>query len=107
MNLKISSETVKDLVQTERFLETGERRRFVDDEKLHFCHFRVVFQLVERQIERKRTMVRASCEHPRRRANGQVRWVWLGSRCTCCHTLGSAFDWKIDYEPTDEMEKNI
>ncbi len=42
-----------------------------------------------------------------RRDNGQVRWVWIGARCTSCHTLGSAFDWKIDYEPTDEMEKNI
>ena len=42
-----------------------------------------------------------------RRSNGQVRWVWIGERCTQCHTLGSAFDWKIDYEPTDEMEKNI
>lgn len=42
-----------------------------------------------------------------RRDNGQVRWVYIGHRCTQCHVLGSAFDWKIDYEHTDELEKNI
>ena len=42
-----------------------------------------------------------------RRENGQVRWVWIGDRCTQCQVLGSPFDWRIDYEPTDEMEKNI
>lgn len=42
-----------------------------------------------------------------RRENGSVKWVYIGSRCTRCGTLGSYLDWKIDYEPTDEMEQNI
>lgn len=42
-----------------------------------------------------------------RRENGSVKWVYIGNRCTACGTLGSYLDWKIDYEPTDEMEKNI
>ena len=42
-----------------------------------------------------------------RRENGQVRWVYIGNRCVQCCLLGSAFDWKIDYEPTDELEQNI
>lgn len=43
----------------------------------------------------------------RRRRNGSVRWVYIGSRCTRCRALNSPMDWKIDYEPTDEMERNI
>lgn len=43
----------------------------------------------------------------RRRKSGSVKWVYIGVRCTNCKTLGSPLDWKIDYEPTDEMEKNI
>ena len=42
-----------------------------------------------------------------RRENGCVKWVYIGNRCTECGTLGSYLDWKIDYEPTDEMEQNI
>lgn len=42
-----------------------------------------------------------------RRENGSVKWVYIGNRCTGCGTLGSYLDWKIDYEPTDEMEQNI
>ncbi len=42
-----------------------------------------------------------------RRENGSVKWVYIGNRCTRCGTLGSYLDWKIDYEPTDEMEQNI
>lgn len=42
-----------------------------------------------------------------RRENGNTKWVYIGNRCTSCGTLGSYLDWKIDYEPTDEMEKNI
>lgn len=42
-----------------------------------------------------------------RRENGSVKWVYIGNRCTNCGTLGSYADWKIDYEPTDELEKNI
>lgn len=43
----------------------------------------------------------------RRRKNGSVKWVYIGVRCTQCKALGSPLDWKIDYEPTDEMERNI
>ena len=42
-----------------------------------------------------------------RRENGSVKWVYIGNRCTGCGTLGSYLDWKINYEPTDEMERNI
>lgn len=42
-----------------------------------------------------------------RRENGSVKWIYIGNRCTNCGTLGSYLDWKVDYEPTDEMEKNI
>ncbi len=42
-----------------------------------------------------------------RRENGSVRWVYIGERCTNCGTLGSFLDWKINYEPTHEMEKNL
>lgn len=43
----------------------------------------------------------------RRRRNGSVKWVYIGVRCTKCKALGSPLDWKIDYEPTDQMERNI
>lgn len=42
-----------------------------------------------------------------RRENGSVKWVYIGNRCTGCGTLGSWLDWKVSYEPTDEMERNI
>ena len=42
-----------------------------------------------------------------RRENGSVKWVYIGNRCVNCGALGSFLDWKIDYEPTDEMERNI
>ena len=42
-----------------------------------------------------------------RRESGSVKWVYIGSRCTGCGTLGSFVDWKVSYEPTDEMERNI
>lgn len=42
-----------------------------------------------------------------RRKNGDVKWVYVGVRCHQCGVLGSCLDWKIDYGPTDEMEKNI
>ena len=41
-----------------------------------------------------------------RRENGSVKWVYIGNRCTGCGTLGSWLDWKVSYEPTDEMERN-
>ena len=42
-----------------------------------------------------------------RRENGSVRWVYIGNRCTDCGLLGSYLNWKINYEPTDEMEQNL
>lgn len=42
-----------------------------------------------------------------RRENGDVRWVYIGERCTACGTLGSFLDWKVNYGPTDQMEKNL
>lgn len=42
-----------------------------------------------------------------RREDGSVRWVYIGNRCTACGTLGSFLDWKINYRPTNEMERNI
>ena len=42
-----------------------------------------------------------------RRENGSVKWIYIGNRCTNCGTLGSYLDWKVDYEPTEKMERNI
>ena len=42
-----------------------------------------------------------------RRENGDVEWVYIGSRCTNCGVLASYLDWHINYCPTDEMERNI
>ena len=42
-----------------------------------------------------------------RRENGNAKWVYIGSRCANCGVLASYLDWKISYEPTEEMEKNI
>lgn len=42
-----------------------------------------------------------------RRENGSVKWVYIGNRCTNCGVLGSCLDWRISYDPTDEMERNI
>lgn len=42
-----------------------------------------------------------------RRENGSARWVYIGNRCTGCGTLGSFLDWKIGYEPTEQMEQNL
>ena len=41
------------------------------------------------------------------RENGDVKWVYIGNRCTACGTLGSFVDWPVDYGPTNEMENNI
>lgn len=47
------------------------------------------------------------CVGLERRQDGNVNWVYIGNRCTKCGVLGSFVDWKIDYEPTDEMENNF
>jgi ribosomal protein S27E len=41
------------------------------------------------------------------RDDGDVKWVYIGNRCINCGVLGSWGDWKIDYDPTDNLEKNI
>ena len=41
------------------------------------------------------------------RRSGEVKWIYIGNRCTSCGVLGSYGDWGINYGPTDEMEKNV
>ena len=35
-----------------------------------------------------------------RRENGDVEWVYIGSRCTKCGALSPVADWEITYGPT-------
>ena len=42
-----------------------------------------------------------------RRETHDVRHVFIGCRCTKCGTLDAPTDWRINYAPTDDMEKNI
>lgn len=37
------------------------------------------------------------------RADGEVRWISVGSRCIQDGTLGICADWKIDYAPTAHL----
>lgn len=37
------------------------------------------------------------------RADGEVRWISVGLRCTQDGTMGVYADWKIDYGPTDHL----
>ena len=53
-----------------------------------------------RQLLRTRKF--AKCSVYKRVAAPQGFW-----RCTACGTLGSFLDWKVDYSPTGEMEKNL
>ena len=32
-----------------------------------------------------------------------VRWLYVGNRCTGCGTLGSMVDWKVAYEPSQQL----
>lgn len=41
------------------------------------------------------------------REGGDIKWVYIGVRCAKCGILGSVADWKIDYGPTTELEKNV
>jgi hypothetical protein len=41
------------------------------------------------------------------RENGDIKWVYIGVRCSKCGILGSVTDWKIDFSPTKEIEENI
>jgi len=35
--------------------------------------------------------------------NGEVKWLYLGLRCTACGVLGCYADWKIAYEPSRQL----
>ncbi|MBA3461348.1 MAG: hypothetical protein H0T46_15400 [Deltaproteobacteria bacterium] len=36
-----------------------------------------------------------------------VKWITVGNRCTKCGILGSAVDWKVDYEPTAHLYNEV
>ncbi|MEV5001304.1 hypothetical protein [Nocardioides sp. LML1-1-1.1] len=40
-------------------------------------------------------------------ADGEVRWVYLGLRCTTDGNLGCYADWKIDYLPTAHLRTAV
>ncbi len=41
------------------------------------------------------------------RDDGSIKWVYAGCRCVKCSLLGCLADWKMNYGPADEAEKNI
>lgn len=41
------------------------------------------------------------------RDDGEIRWVYLGLRCTRDGVLGCYSDWKIDYSPTAHLFERI
>lgn len=41
------------------------------------------------------------------RDSGDIKWVYIGVRCSNCGILGSVADWKINYSPTNELEENV
>ena len=41
------------------------------------------------------------------RPDGDIRWITVGARCTCCGVLGAYVDWKIDYSPTDHLFTSV
>ncbi|HEY7484040.1 MAG TPA: hypothetical protein VH912_06210 [Streptosporangiaceae bacterium] len=41
------------------------------------------------------------------RANGDVRWVSVGQRCTRDGVLGCPADWKIDYAPSGDLLERV
>ncbi len=55
--------------------------------------------------------VRCPCKHDQFevgvgfsfRDNDEVKWITVGERCMRCGVLGSAVDWKIDYEPSRHL----
>lgn len=42
-----------------------------------------------------------------RRDDGDVRWVYLGLRCTKDGVLGCYADWKIDYSPSSHLLEQV
>jgi hypothetical protein len=41
------------------------------------------------------------------RANGDVRWVSIGTRCTADGRLDCCADWKIDYGPSADLLERV
>jgi hypothetical protein len=41
------------------------------------------------------------------RANGDVRWVSIGTRCVADGRLGCPADWKIDYSPSADLLERV
>ncbi len=39
--------------------------------------------------------------------SGRIKWIYIGIRCAKCGALGSPLDWSIDYDPDEELDKNI
>ncbi|SFJ44650.1 hypothetical protein SAMN02799624_04559 [Paenibacillus sp. UNC496MF] len=40
-----------------------------------------------------------------REIGGEISWVYIGSKCTNCEKEEIEVDWKIDYSPTNDLEK--
>lgn len=40
-------------------------------------------------------------------SRGEIRWIVVGTRCNKCGLLSSCVDWKIDYEPSKQLEKQV
>lgn len=41
------------------------------------------------------------------RDDGEVRWVYIGTRCVADGILGAAAEWKIDYSPSKPLESAV
>jgi hypothetical protein len=41
------------------------------------------------------------------KGNKEVRWIYVGLRCSKCGVLGCYTNWKIDYEPTKHLLQQV
>ena len=41
------------------------------------------------------------------RPDNSVKWVSLGLQCVACERSGVYADWKIDYDPTEQLLRNV
>lgn len=41
------------------------------------------------------------------REDGEIRWFYLGLRCTLDGVLGCYTDWRIDYGPTEHLFEHL
>ena len=39
--------------------------------------------------------------------NGEVKWLYIGCRCSTCGILGCYADWKIGYEPSRHLFEQV